>query len=107
MAHTQAGMSLEEFEQLPDDGYRHELSNGMLVREPRPGARHGRVVTNVLRILDAYVRPHALGSVFVETGYLLSRQPATVRGPDISFIATHRLPTELPVGLLSIPPDLA
>ena len=107
MAHTQAGMSLEEYEQLPDDGYRHELSNGMLVREPPPGARHGRVVTNVLRILDAYVRQHALGSVFVETGYLLSRQPATVRGADISFIATHRLPAELPVGFLSIPPDLA
>lgn len=107
MASQHTGISLEEFEKLPEDGYRHELSNGILVREPRPGARHGRVLMNVARQLDSFVRAHDLGVVLVESGFVLQREPNTVRGPDISFIAKKRLPDGLPTGFVPFAPDLA
>jgi Uma2 family endonuclease len=101
-------LTVEEFERLPDDGYRTELSGGRLVREPPPGAVHGWVARNVLRPLDRYVEEHALGLVIFDTGFLLTAEPPTVRGPDIAFLAGEHLPsTGAPQGFWTIPPDLA
>jgi Uma2 family endonuclease len=101
-------LTLEEFERLPDDGYRTELSAGRLVREPPPGAVHGWVARNVLRPLDRYVEEHALGLVIFDTGFLLAAEPPTVRGPDLAFIARERLPSEgAPQGFWTMTPDLA
>ncbi len=44
----------------------------------------------------------------VESGFLLASQPDTVRGPDISFAAAERVPSEgLPEGFFPGAPDLA
>jgi Uma2 family endonuclease len=98
-------------EQLPalnaefDESY--ELVRGaLMVREP-PGMRHGDVAQNLLVRLDAHVRANRLGKVFAEVGYLLTRDPDTVRGPDVSFVRADRLPRELPVGFFDGAPDLA
>jgi Uma2 family endonuclease len=101
-------MSLTQYEQLrEDDMYRSELSRGRLVREPRPGAVHSRVVVNLLVELQAYVKAHDLGSVETECGFRLSLDEPTVRGPDVAFIARERLPAELPRGFWPFAPDLA
>jgi Uma2 family endonuclease len=107
MSSVHPGMSLKQFEALPDDGYHHELSKGTLIREPPPGARHSRVVMNVARELEAFVGACNLGMVLLECGYVLDREAGTVRAPDISFIAHEHLPAELPVGFLGFAPDLA
>lgn len=106
---TERTYTIEEYEQLPEDeGYRDELVRGRLVREPVPGNEHGMVQANLAAELRQYVREHDLGVVRVETGYVLSTKPATVRCPDVSFIARDRLPAEgLPRGFPRIPPDLA
>jgi Uma2 family endonuclease len=101
-------LTLQEFENLPDDdGYRPELSRGLLVREPQPGARHGRTTGKMHLALSAYVSRENLGSVEIECGFLLSTDPPTVRGPDLSFISRERLPASLPVGFWPFAPDLA
>ena len=90
--------TLEEYEALPDDpNCRDELSNGRLVREPRPGARHGRIAMKIAGLLGEFVRKHDLGSVEIACGYVLSQQPLIARGPDVSFISKLRLPAEVPV----------
>lgn len=76
---------------LPDDDLRHELVTGLLVSEPLPAHRHDRVRRRLERILDGFVAAHALGEVFGAAGYVLSRDPDTVRGPDLSFVASDRL----------------
>ena len=77
---------------MPDDGRKYELQAGMLVAEPLPGFRHGRVMFVVARILDAHVEPHGLGVVTVgDAGFVLARAPDTVRGPDVAFVAERRL----------------
>ena len=80
-----------EFQQMPDDGYRHELVAGYVVSEPFPTLRHDRVRGRIERLLYAHVTEHALGEVFCDLGYLLAERPDTVRGPDVSFVARARL----------------
>lgn len=108
-APTGAGpLTLEEFERVPEAGARLELSKGLLVREPQPGARHGAVVVNVLRALDAVARDRQLGRVVVEAGFLLTETPPTVRRPDAAFVSFGRWPAgSLPDGFWPFAPDLA
>jgi len=76
---------------LPDDDMRHELIAGVIVDEPLPFPRHDRVRRRIERILEDFAEEHDLGEVFGDAGYLLSADPDTVRGPDVSFIAKERL----------------
>lgn len=101
-------LTLEEYERLPDDGYRDELVRGRLVREPLPGGIHDWVAGNLFRSLDRYAEQHSLGHVAFDTGFLLSRDPPTVRGPDVAFLSWERIPSEgPPKGFWETAPDLA
>ena len=87
---------------------RAELVQGVLrVSEP-PGARHGQIATRLVARLYDFVDADALGTVLVETGFLIRRNPDTVRGPDLSFVSASRLaPDRVPSGFLPFAPDLA
>ena len=88
---TDSVLSLADLYALPDDAMRHELMNGLLVSEPPPGARHGRVAARIVALLDAHVRKHGVGVVITcDTGFVLHESPATVRAPDIAFITLDR-----------------
>jgi len=76
---------------LPDTPYRHELVAGVIVAEPLPRPRHDRTRRQLERLLEAFVEARDLGEVFGECGYLLARNPDTVRGPDLSFVSRERL----------------
>lgn len=102
-------VTLEEYVRLPDEGDRIlELSRGRLVREPRPGARHGVIAGDLFYALHSFVRERNLGRVVIETGFLLADVPPTVRGPDLAFISAERLPEgPVPTGFWPLAPDLA
>ena len=106
---VEAPLSLEEFEQLPEEGeHVLELVRGRVVREPRPGGEHGWLAGELFGLIRSHVREHKLGLALIETGFLLSVDPPTVRGPDIAFIGTENLPAEgIPIGFWRVPPDLA
>lgn len=101
-------LTIEEFERLPEeDAFRVELVRGRLVREPRPAALHGWVQINVGSLVLNHVREHRLGDVFSDIGVILSTEPATVRGPDLAFVSSKRLPSGPPErGFLAFAPDL-
>jgi Uma2 family endonuclease len=84
-------LTLEEFEQLPSDGYRYELVRGRLVREPQPTEEHGWLQVRLGAWLSEFVERHRLGLVMGPAGYVLEEEPPTVRGPDLSFVAAARL----------------
>lgn len=72
-----------------------ELINGKVVEEMPPGGTHGELAVDIAVLLKAFVRRHNLGKVYVETGFILERNPGkrdTVRSPDVSFVETARLP---------------
>lgn len=101
-------LTLDEFESLAEDTHRLELSRGLLVREPQPGAQHGVVVVNVLRQLDEWVRGHDAGRVVVEAGFLLTVDPPTVRRPDAAYVSFERWPPgSVPEGFWPFAPELA
>jgi Uma2 family endonuclease len=92
---------------LEDDSCRHELVAGMIVAEPFPTPRHDRVRWRIERPIRAHVETGGLGEVFGETGFVLARDPDTVRGPDLSFVSRERLSQFDDTRFFSGAPDLA
>ena len=58
--------------------------------------------------LGNHIAAHGLGEVFaVKTGFLLARNPGTVRAPDIAFVSAERFaPHANDTGFLPLAPDL-
>lgn len=101
-------LTAEDLLRLPGDGHHYELVRGKLVEMTPPGGQRGRIASRLDRRLGEFVDRHALGEVMVETGFCLECAPDTVRGPDISFLAADRIPSEgLPAGFIPGAPDLA
>lgn len=101
-------LTVADYEQLPDDArFIDELSRGRLVREPRPGQPHGRVQIRLGGLLSRFVDERQLGYVTVESGFVLGRDPDTLRGPDIAFVAREKYGNDLPSGFAEFAPDLA
>ena len=100
-------MTESDLMSLDDDSCRHELVAGVIVAEPFPTHDHDRTFRRVLRLLGDFAESHELGEVFGETGYVLARDPDTVRGPDVSFISRERLRGFDGARLFSGAPDLA
>jgi Uma2 family endonuclease len=88
---TTRKLSIEEFEQLPDDGRRYELVDGELERMPPTGEVHGDVDRQFIWLLESFIRPRGIEKLFVETSFVLSSDRQTVRQPDIAFVLAERL----------------
>ena len=73
------------------------------------GGEHGGIAHRIALLLGIYVRAKRLGQVLAaETGFLIERDPDTVRAPDAAFIAKARIPAEgLPKRFIPFSPDIA
>ncbi len=91
------------------EGKRTELVRGDLIVMTPAGGRHGQVAHRIGLVIGNHVLDRNLGRVFAaETGFLLQRDPDTVRAPDVAFVAGDRLgPGGAPAGFLELAPDLA
>jgi Uma2 family endonuclease len=90
---------------VPDK--RTELVRGVLVVREPAGYNHGRVAVNLTVRLGAHVDLTGAGQlVAAETGFTLSRDPDTVRAPDVGFIASDRVPAPGTNGFPELAPDL-
>ncbi len=71
------------------------------------GMPHGEVCVNVASPMHAFVRRGRLGRVFGnDTGFVVARNPDTVRAPDIAFVRAGRLPEGPPPQRWDQAPDL-
>jgi Uma2 family endonuclease len=93
----------------PDDGLRHELIRGELTVMTPAGTEHGEIAMTVGALLRNHVKANQLGRVVAaETGFILSRNPDTVRAPDVAFISKDRIPPgRPPAGFAPFAPDIA
>src|SRR5258706_7842265 len=89
MVTTTTLLSWKAFEQLPDDGMRHEVIEGELISLPPPKSGHARVAKRAYRALMP-LEERGLGQVYVEAGYKLSENPPTWVQPDVSLITSER-----------------
>lgn len=101
-------LTLSEYAALdePDESLVTELVCGVVVREPRPGRSHGRLQARIAGLLDAWARQVG-AEVTTESGYILSDDPATVRGPDIAVVLAPGSPEDVPGGWVRGAPDVA
>ncbi len=85
----------------------HPVCATVVLRWP-PGLRHGRIALELGRRLADHVAAGRLGRVYVASGFKLTSNPDTVRGPDVAFIRETRLPEPEPepVGYPALAPDL-
>jgi Uma2 family endonuclease len=88
-------MTAEQLLRMPRDGCRYELIEGELQKMSPPGWRHGGVESRVDRLLGTHVDHNDLGLVLTgDPGFLIARDPDTVRAPDVAFVAKQRLAEE-------------
>ncbi len=74
-----------------------------------PGSvEHGKITLKAAFPLQAFLRNHSVGELFGnDTGFILSRNPDTVRGPDLAFVRRERLANLPREGFFPGPPDVA
>lgn len=98
----------EELAGLPDDFKHCELVRGELIMMSPGTGRHGTVIARIAYHLFGFVKTNRLGEVFDSSvGYVLARNPDTVRAPDVSFLRTERLKIQNLDAFLEGAPDLA
>jgi len=95
---------------VPDDGYTYEIVEGVLIKMPGSGIDASRVAARLLSALLVFAEAHGLGDVLgADATYDLTHPgdpTATVLVPDVSFVASGRLPTRNP-GYGMLAPDIA
>ena len=108
MRNVKTLFTAEELERLPSNGKRLELVRGKVHEMAPAGGRHGSAAMNIGTFLNVHVRTNNLGRVFAaETGFIVGRNPDTVRAPDSAFVSLGRLDSdEIPEGFLELVPDL-
>ena len=103
-------MTADEFAVMPDcDDARLELVKGEVIElPPSPMPSHGNTQSSATGVLRDFVRPRRLGAAFTETGFLISRNPDTVRMPDVAFVSVDKLPGDRPLDwYFPFAPDIA
>ena len=71
---------------------RAELLDGELIRMSPAGFEHGSITLKLAWPIARHVEEHQLGIVCAaETGFLLKRNPDTVRAPDLAFVSQARV----------------
>ncbi|MFN0052304.1 MAG: Uma2 family endonuclease [Planctomycetales bacterium] len=85
-------LTAEDLWNLPAEEGRFELVRGELRCMSPSGFDHGAVTINLSSPLAAHVKSQGLGVVVAaETGFILERDPDTVRAPDIGFVGKEKL----------------
>ncbi len=97
-----------DLHRLYSSGVRGELIRGVLCETMSTGELHGKIVTNLVIELGAFVKPGRLGTLLAsDSGVWLERDPDTVREPDIAFTSADRLPLDAwNSGYSEVVPDL-
>jgi len=104
---SSGALTADELLQLRLPGKCTELIRGVLVVREPAGYRHGEVAARLATLLANHVNAGNLGRVLAaETGFVLARDPDTVRAPDVAFIRRERLPDPAPRGYAELAPDL-
>jgi Uma2 family endonuclease len=97
-------------EQLLDMGDigRCELVRGEIVRIPLAEFEHGDIAGELFYLVKQFVSTRKLGKVYAaETGFIIARNPDTVRAADVAFVRKDSVPSSPVRGFFPQAPDLA
>lgn len=85
-----------------------ELVRGKVVPMAPTSPEHGDTDSNLHLKLGAHVKERQLGKVYLNTGFILFRNPDVIRGPDQAFVSRARIDQHPPPesGFWPLAPDL-
>lgn len=87
---------------------RCELLKGELQIMSSAGGEHGWIIVAITSALAVFVKENQLGYVFgAETGFIIERDPGTVRAPDVAYVRTGRFTGRPTPKFIPFAPDLA
>ncbi len=107
MSTGQQLLTAREFEQMAFERPT-ELVQGEIKELEMPGRPHGVVCAAITILLGIWNRSAAWGKIFTNDSFVqTTRGPDSVRGPDVAFMRTDRLPDgRVTPESVEIPPDL-
>jgi Uma2 family endonuclease len=82
-------LTVEDMENMPDDEFRYELDDGVLIMSPAPSSLHQRAVTRLTMVLSATCPPEF--EVLVGPGVNISRFQHRV--PDVAVVSADSMET--------------
>ncbi len=108
ITHTRL-VTAEELERMPKSDAHIELVKGEIIKTSPAGHDHGEIALTIGSLVREFARRDKLGKAYAaETGFLLSRNPDTVRAPDAAFVAAERAALQKrDQGFFDGAPDLA
>jgi Uma2 family endonuclease len=99
-------VTLDDLEQLPDDGSIYEVVGGVLFKMPPTKPEQGIIIATIAALLHNFNHGKSLGYIFTGSGVQLTDVPLHLRAPDVAFVSTARFKrTER--GYAEDAPDLA
>ncbi len=86
----QGEWTYQSYAQLPDDGKRYEIVNGVLYMSPSPNIPHQRIAGRFFRYLSMYIEDAGLGMVLLAPSDV-ELSPRNVLQPDVFVILNASL----------------
>ena len=108
MSATLITLTAERYYHTGSTGQRTELVRGEIVAMMPPGGIHSIVQLRVGHLLTNWADAGPGGVVGTDGGFILTRDPDTVRSPDVYYVRADRVPTTgPPEAFWEIAPDVA
>ncbi len=108
MSTTTTFLTMDDLWNHPQDGNRHELVKGELLTMPPPGFEHGAIGSKLQVRMYIHSETSMLGTVVGEAGFILERDPDTVRAADVAFVGNAKLQQHgVPKKYFPTAPDVA
>ncbi len=105
MLSSNKAMTAEEFKASQMTHF--ELVKGKIVPLATCGGEHGVVELKLAWLLQSFLQLYKLGTAYAgEVGFVVARDPDTVRSPDLAFVSYERLAGP-PKEFIPVAPDLA
>lgn len=104
---TSATLALDELDS--DAAKFYEVVDDRIVENPPMGALQSFLATYLDQVMGPFARSHELGSVVIETLFLLDPSRRLKRRPDLAFVSTRRWPLKRripPTECWEVVPDL-
>ncbi len=101
-------LTADDLLRLYSEGVRGELILGVLCKIMPSSGRHGEVAFALGSEIRSFARPRRLGRVAgTDSGVRLSRNPDTVREPNVAYFSAQTLPLDVVAdGYYEVIPDL-
>jgi Uma2 family endonuclease len=100
-------VTLEQFSHVPRNGEKHEVSEGELLTMPPAKLLHTLIAQRLQELLQAHLTKQRKARALMEAGYVLSRDPLTIRQPDVSILSNDRIRATTPDDYCEGAPELA